>query len=151
MAPRLQNMASLLKAREALHCVPCPRQQASPVSNCCGGGLELRNAFFTLSGSRAKSIDKRSASGDMQLEVFGSSLSQSFQTIHTVHWRPLTQTWQGLMRRLGILCWRVVTGQGSLRDSLGTPFYPHTEALFFSVAGQEDGAFIRNYEATKSH
>lgn len=86
MAHRLQNMANLLKAREALHCVSCPRQQASPVSNSCGGGQNTLVAawswemrFFTLSGSRAKPIYKRSARGDMQLEVFGSSLNQSFQ------------------------------------------------------------------------
>lgn len=37
LAPTLREMASLLKARDALHSDPFPRLQASPVSTCCGG------------------------------------------------------------------------------------------------------------------
>lgn len=37
LAPTLQKMDSLLKARDTLHGGPYPRLQASPVSTCCGG------------------------------------------------------------------------------------------------------------------
>jgi hypothetical protein len=66
----------------------------------------LGNVFFTLSGRRAKSIYKWSARGNMQLEVFGSSLNsvdQGFETCASVPTYPeLTGTDE---KALGLFFW----------------------------------------------
>lgn len=108
-----------------------------PVSSCCC--LELRNAFFTLSGSRAKAIYRRSARSGMQLEVFGSSLNSVDEGFQTCPQRVSAVSHPELAGALrGSMCGHCI---------LSSP--THTEALFLSASEKDGGAFIRNYEVIK--